>query len=125
MVCSRVIETEPMYKTDQPRFLNQIVRAQASLDPIELWHRTWEIQKTLGRQVTLERNLPRTIDIDLLDVEGVILRTNHLHLPHPKIHERLFLLHLLQEIDPLWKCSVSQDTLDTMIQRLERGSHAH
>ena len=97
---SRVAETEPV---DVPpefadmRFLNQVAVFRTTLDVHEFSRRMHEIEDRLGRVRTV-RNGPRTIDIDLIDFGGVKMDTPELTLPHPRAHERSFVLDLLRDI---------------------------
>ncbi len=94
---SRIYETQPMYVTDQPRFYNMALRAQTKLSPHDLLTQIKGIETALGRQPDTH-NLPRPIDIDILLYEGDVVVSPQLTIPHPRMHERAFVLVPLEEI---------------------------
>lgn len=96
---SSVIETPPWGKTDQPAFLNMAVALETTLSPEELLDHIQSIERALGRQ-RAEHWGPRTLDIDILVYEGESRSTPTLHLPHPYLTERTFVLEPLAEIAP-------------------------
>ncbi len=96
---SSVIETEPVGRTDQPRFLNAVAELETVLPPAELLERLLGVERDLGR-VRSERWGPRTIDLDLLLYGDLELRTRLLTVPHPELHRRRFVLEGLAELCP-------------------------
>lgn len=94
---SSLYETEPWGKTDQPRFLNIAVSLRTMLSPEALLSMTQAAENVLGR-VRHEHWGPRTIDVDILHIEGVERCTPELTLPHPYLTERAFVLVPLSEI---------------------------
>jgi len=96
---SSVIETEPVGRTDQPRFLNAVAELETTLPPAELLERLLGVERDLGR-VRSERWGPRTIDLDLLLYGDLELRTRLLTIPHPELHRRRFVLEGLAELCP-------------------------
>jgi 2-amino-4-hydroxy-6-hydroxymethyldihydropteridine diphosphokinase len=98
---STLRETDPVGYEDQPRFLNGAAELDTELPPRELLGRLLEIERRLGRvRGQGPRFGPRTIDLDLLLVDGVILDEPGLTLPHPRLQERRFVLEPLAELDP-------------------------
>lgn len=97
---SAVIETEPV---DVPvefvsqRFLNQVAVLETTLGPYDFSRRMHAIEDMLGRVRTV-RNGPRTIDIDLIDFNGIVLDDPELTLPHPRAAERAFVVKPLREL---------------------------
>lgn len=96
---SPVYETEPWGYADQPSFLNMALRAATDLSPRDLLGRLKGIESTLGR-VPVFRNGPRLIDLDILFYDDLILDTPGLVIPHPRLHERAFVLVPLADIAP-------------------------
>lgn len=96
---SSIYETAPMYMLDQPAFLNACARVHTTLEPEELLEELLCIEQLLGRRRDIDKG-PRTLDLDLLLVEGVVHDTPALTLPHPGLHERAFVLVPLLEIAP-------------------------
>jgi 2-amino-4-hydroxy-6-hydroxymethyldihydropteridine diphosphokinase len=97
---SSVRETDPVGPVDQPRFLNAAAALDTELSPRELLDRLLGIERRLGRTREGPRFGPRTIDIDLLLYGEERLDEPGLELPHPRLHERLFALEPLFELDP-------------------------
>ncbi len=94
---SKIYETEPYGKTDQPNFLNCVVEISTEKSPTELLKRLLEIEKVLGR-VRTEKWGPRTIDIDILFYGNLYFYTNDLKLPHYDFENRSFFTEPLKEI---------------------------
>jgi 2-amino-4-hydroxy-6-hydroxymethyldihydropteridine diphosphokinase len=82
-----------------PPFLNAAVELRTILSPIELLHRLLEIERVLGRS-RREKWEPRIIDLDLLLYADQIIATEELTVPHPLMHQRIFVLQPLMEIAP-------------------------
>ena len=99
LASSPVYETEPWGYTDQPAFLNQVVAGETRLSPEDLLSPLKNLEATLGRKPTF-RYGPRAIDIDILMYADRILDTPTLVLPHPRLHERAFVLVPLADIAP-------------------------
>jgi 2-amino-4-hydroxy-6-hydroxymethyldihydropteridine diphosphokinase len=93
-------ETEPVGITDQPRFLNAAAALDTELRPRELLDRLLGIERRLGRTRTGPRYGPRTIDLDLLVYGDEQIDEPGLQVPHPRLHERLFALEPLTELEP-------------------------
>lgn len=96
---SRVWETLPWGFTDQPRFLNMCITAFTVLEPDQMLSAAKEIEARLGRSLHCKWG-PREIDIDILLVGNQIIDTQKLTVPHPFMHERVFVLVPLLEIVP-------------------------
>ena len=79
------------------------------------------IEKKIGR-VRKNKNDPRVIDIDLIDVKGIIKKTKELNLPHPKIHLRNFVLYPILEIDPKWSHPILKKNAQFLINNLSQKS---
>ena len=92
-------ETAPWGKTDQPGFINTCAEVGTSLQPLEFLHLCQQIERDLGR-VRHEHWGARTIDIDMLMMEGATSDTEELRLPHPYLTERAFVLVPLADIAP-------------------------
>lgn len=93
IACSRVYETQPWEAPDSvPSYLNAVVLVQTELSAEQLWAFCMELEVRFGRQRGVGARLIRSIDMDLLLYEQVILRTEYLCLPHPLMHRRRFVL---------------------------------
>ena len=98
---SSVYETEPVGEiTEQPDFLNAAVRVRTELDPEPLLDVCKAIEVEHGRMFAAPRHGPRPLDIDVLLLGDVELRTDRLTLPHPEVTSRRFVLAPLLELDP-------------------------
>lgn len=96
---SSIKETEPVDFTDQPMFINQIIKIETGLPPEELLDLFKAIEKQLGRKQRFHKG-PREIDIDILLYDNLIYRSDRLIIPHPEIMNRKFILQHLIELDP-------------------------
>jgi 2-amino-4-hydroxy-6-hydroxymethyldihydropteridine diphosphokinase len=94
---SRVFETAPV-GPPQPPFLNAVVEAETSLDPHALLRACLGVEDELGRQ-RLERWGPRSIDVDVLSFDELEVDEPDLRIPHPRMHQRAFVLAPLGELD--------------------------
>lgn len=92
-------ETEPEGGVDQPPFINAAIEIRTKLPPEKLLEVCQEIETALGRDRETEWG-PRTIDIDILLYGNEIISDEKLQIPHPLMHERLFVLKPLKEIAP-------------------------
>ncbi|MGO4701562.1 2-amino-4-hydroxy-6-hydroxymethyldihydropteridine diphosphokinase [Dyella sp. 2RAB6] len=97
---SRVYRTPPWGMLEQPPFLNAAVRLDTALSADELLDALLAIERAAGRSREGERWGPRTLDLDLLHMDGVRLAGERLTLPHPRIAERAFVLLPLAELAP-------------------------
>jgi 2-amino-4-hydroxy-6-hydroxymethyldihydropteridine diphosphokinase len=96
---SSVYETEPVGYKEQPLFLNMACRISTNLPPEELFHLVKDIETRMGRIPSFP-NAPRIIDIDILFYDNKIMETRDLTIPHPRLHDRAFVLIPLAEIAP-------------------------
>jgi len=97
---SRFRETEPVGFVDQPRFLNGAALLDTTLAPRELLERLLAVERAHGRTRDGRPGGPRPLDLDLLVYGDVRLDEPDLTLPHPRLHERAFVLEPLAELDP-------------------------
>jgi 2-amino-4-hydroxy-6-hydroxymethyldihydropteridine diphosphokinase len=97
---AQVRETDPVGVVDQPAFLNTAARLETTLGARELLDRLLAVERELGRVRTSERWGPRTLDLDLLLYGDAVVDEPGLTLPHPRLHERRFVLEPLCELAP-------------------------
>ena len=93
-------ETDPVGFVDQPRFLNAAAAVETELGARELLDELLRIERSLGRTREGPRFGPRTIDLDLLLFGDEVVDEPGLTVPHPRLHERAFVLDPLGELDP-------------------------
>lgn len=96
---SSLYRTAPVGYDNQPDFINAVAEVETSLSPLELLRAILQLENQHGRE-RLFPNAPRVLDLDLLLYDDVAMRTTELTLPHPRMHERGFVLLPLAEIAP-------------------------
>ena len=100
VICgSAIYETPPWGPIPQDAYLNACCRIDTSLEPEALLDRLLEIERAHGRE-RRERWGPRTLDLDILTYGDIALQTDRLSLPHPRMHDRAFVLAPLADIAP-------------------------
>jgi len=92
--------TEPWGEPDQPRFLNAVAKLATSLAPEDLLTGLLAIEQRLGRVRDGTRWGPRTLDLDLLVYDDLCIDSPDLVVPHPRMHERAFVLVPLNDLSP-------------------------
>ena len=96
---SSVYETPPWGYADQPAFLNMALAAETDLEPLALIAFLKKLETDLGREKTF-RNGPRLIDMDILFYDDLVFDQADLVIPHPRLHERAFVLVPLNDVAP-------------------------
>ena len=96
---SEYFSTKPVSDIEQPDYLNAVCIVESELPAIDLLSLLHGIEKALGRQ-RLEKCGPRTIDLDLIQYGSLLSSADELTLPHPRAHERRFVLEPWISIDP-------------------------
>ncbi len=108
--CSSIYETPPWGYLQQPKFFNQVISAETELQPAGVLDRLKSIEEQLGRRETF-RYGPRVIDLDILFFDDLVIESPPLVIPHPRLHERAFVLMPLAELaadlrHPIFDCTV-------------------
>jgi 2-amino-4-hydroxy-6-hydroxymethyldihydropteridine diphosphokinase len=114
---STLIETPPFGNVDQPNFVNAVAIIETKLSPEKLLEHLHEIETAAGR-IRKQHWGPRTLDLDILDFNGVTMNKQQLTLPHPGIAERSFVLSPIAEIAPQWRHPLTGLSAQSMIQKL-------
>jgi len=96
---SEYFSTKPVSDIEQPDYLNAVCIVESELPALELLSLLHGIEKALGRE-RLEKWGPRTIDLDLIQYGSLLSSADELKLPHPRAHERRFVLEPWVSIDP-------------------------
>jgi 2-amino-4-hydroxy-6-hydroxymethyldihydropteridine diphosphokinase len=97
---SGLYRTAPWGKLDQDDFFNAVVLVETDLQPGELLQVLLQIEQQMGRDRSAGRWGPRSIDLDLLSYDDLVMKSPSLELPHPRMHLRAFVLQPLLELDP-------------------------
>lgn len=97
---SSTYQTAAWGNTNQPDFLNKVIEVETNLTVQDCLKRVLEIEQKLGRVRTAQKWTARTIDIDILFYNNVIIKQENLVVPHPYLQERKFVLIPLHEIHP-------------------------
>jgi len=117
---SPVYETPPWGFADQAAFLNQVVMAETYLKPEALLAHLKRLEVALGRVPSFE-NGPRLIDIDILFFDDVVMDTPTLVIPHPRLHERAFVLVPLAHLAPDLVHPVLQKPVSKLLDDVDRS----
>lgn len=115
--CSSLYETAAVGMGEAPPFVNAVVQVRPLLSPEDLLKRLKTIEKRMGRRGG--HNVPREIDLDLIAYGCEQVDTPELTVPHPRFHERAFVLLPLREIAPAFSCPRTGRAIDRLIARLE------
>ena len=106
-----------MPPSDQPWFVNAVLAVATELVANDLLPVLQAIERQFGR-VRAEANAPRTLDLDILDYQGEVMNAASLVLPHPRLHERRFVLVPIAEIAPEWRHPILELTAAELLARL-------
>jgi len=98
--CSSLYRTAPVGMREQPDFINAVCRVRTGLAPAALMYSLLEIERAHGRRREGSPGGPRTLDLDLLLYGEEFIQSAELTVPHPRLHERAFVLYPLLEIEP-------------------------
>ena len=117
---SAIIETAPVGPVEQGVFLNAVARLETSLAPRELLETCFRVEREQGRdRASVARWGPRTLDLDLLLYGDRVIDEPGLRIPHPRMHQRAFVLGPLAEIAPsVWHPEL-EESIQSLWERLE------
>ncbi|QPD05961.1 MAG: 2-amino-4-hydroxy-6-hydroxymethyldihydropteridine diphosphokinase [Candidatus Nitrospira kreftii] len=118
---SLLYETEPIRGETDPGeewFLNGVVQIETDITPRSLLTILQEIERSLGRDED-NRSGPRTIDLDILFYGERVIKEPDLTIPHPRLHERRFVLMPLNELDPLWGHPVLKQSVTRLLEQVK------
>ena len=116
---SPLYETAPWGFTHESSFLNQALLIETSLSPEELMNGILEIEKSMGRLREGDQWRERSIDIDILFYDDVSVNKEGLHIPHPRLHQRRFVLEPMAAIAPNLLHPVLGKTISELLEECE------
>lgn len=116
---SSIYQTAPWGYSEQDDFYNQVLECETELSPMRLLGRMKRIEKRMGRKKTFH-NGPRLIDMDILFCNNLILETRRLVIPHPRMHERAFVLVPMAEIKPGFFHPVLGKTMVELLAKVDQ-----
>ncbi|MCE5336253.1 MAG: 2-amino-4-hydroxy-6-hydroxymethyldihydropteridine diphosphokinase [Desulfobacteraceae bacterium] len=119
---SSFYRTEPVGVAGQDWYVNAVLLCETSLPALELLQLLMRVEQSFGR-VRAERWGPRTLDLDILFYGDTVLRLPGLRVPHPRMHERLFVMAPLCEIAPEWIHPELGLSVRELLEQLLRSDH--
>ena len=108
---SSLYKTAPVGYDNQPDFINAVAEIETDLSPLALLHTLFAIENQHGRERSFA-NAPRVLDLDVLLYEALVINTEELTLPHPRMHTRGFVMLPLAEIAPKMRVGQHGDADD-------------
>ena len=118
-----IAETEPIGGPPQGPYLNTVVEIDTALSPTELLKELQDIERRLGREPSSQRWGPRPIDLDILLYDDWIVQEPQLSIPHPRMHERQFVLEPLAQLAPGTIHPLLQQPIADLLAQVSAGSH--
>lgn len=115
---SSLYRTKPVGYTAQQWFINGVVKIETDLEPLDLHRMLKDVELKMGRKETFPWG-PRIIDLDLLFYDTLRMETEELRLPHPRVHQRQFVLIPLSEIDPNFIHPVFKKTAPELLKEIK------
>jgi len=114
-------ETEPVYLEDQDWFINAAALIRTCLEPEAFLARLQAIEQRMGPRVDSPRFGPRVLDLDILFFDDLVLQGSELSVPHPRLHERRFVLKPLSDIAARFVHPVLGETVGSLLASLKDG----
>ena len=110
--------SDPIPKSDQPKFFNSVIIAKTSLNELDVLKSLHKIEDNLGR-LRKNRNEARVIDLDLIDYSSKILESENIKIPHPRAHLRRFVMEPLFEIEKNWVHPILKLNITDILSQLD------
>lgn len=121
---SGVYETDPVGLLPQKKYLNAVAELDSTLEPVAMLNELVEIEAKAGRPPLSQRMKwgPRTLDLDILLYDQRVISGDGLIVPHPRMHDRWFVLRPLADLDPLVFHPLLQTTVGSLLKKLEQDT---
>ncbi len=116
--------TQAIPRADQPDYCNGILRMEGDVDPAWLLARLHEIESHYGRQRSTP-NAARTLDLDIIDINGIVRAVPDPILPHPRAHLRAFVLRPILDVAPAWRHPIWHSCVATLLAELPMQEISH
>lgn len=113
-----ILETSPVGGPPQAPYLNTVVELDTALEPFALLRGLQDIERCLGRVPAPQRWMPRPIDLDVLLYDDHVIHAPGLCVPHPRLHERRFVLEPLAQLAPMLRHPLLQQTISELLTQL-------
>ncbi len=117
---SYIWESAPVPISDQPWYKNAVCSVETKLSAAEVISAIGQTEAEAGRVRTVV-NAPRVLDIDLLCYHDEVIEAPHIQIPHPRMHERAFVMFPLKEVAPHWQHPILHKSVDDLIKELPQG----
>jgi 2-amino-4-hydroxy-6-hydroxymethyldihydropteridine diphosphokinase len=114
---SRWYRTPSIPRSEQPDYCNAVLRLQGDADPVWLLKQLQAIENKYGRERSVP-NAARTLDLDIIDLNGLVRTSPDPILPHPRAHLRAFVLRPIQDVAPDWRHPQSGSSVATLLAEL-------
>ncbi|MDC0549218.1 2-amino-4-hydroxy-6-hydroxymethyldihydropteridine diphosphokinase [Alphaproteobacteria bacterium] len=111
--------SDPIPKSDQPKFFNSVLVASTTLNELDVLNSLHDIEKKFGR-IRKNTNEARIIDLDLIDYSSKIHKSNEIILPHPRAHLRRFVMQPLYEIEKKWVHPILKTSVAEILEQLDQ-----
>jgi 2-amino-4-hydroxy-6-hydroxymethyldihydropteridine diphosphokinase len=111
--------SDPIPKSDQPKFFNSVLVARTTLNELDVLNSLHVIEKKFGR-IRKNINEARIIDLDLIDYSSKIHKSNDIILPHPRAHLRRFVMQPLYEIEKNWVHPILKTSVAEILEQLDQ-----
>ena len=122
MQMATIIETEPIGGPPQGPYLNTVIELETRREPADLLSALQEIERRVGREPSAQRWAPRPIDLDILLYDDRIIQEPTLSIPHPRMHERRFVLEPLAQLAPEFIHPMLHLSISRLLTRLPDSS---
>ncbi|MBL0732389.1 MAG: 2-amino-4-hydroxy-6-hydroxymethyldihydropteridine diphosphokinase [Desulfosarcina sp.] len=116
---SKFYKTEPVDYTEQDWFVNCAVKISTPLEPLELLTEIKKIESEAGRKKDAVRFGPRVLDLDIIFFDDQVIESDNLIIPHPRMHERRFVLMPICDIDPNIIHPILKKNIPTLLAELD------